>query len=470
MPRLLDLANELLDDIWEYISGNDIDSFRLSCKRLRNLADPGRLMEHREAKARFTRIESRWLNRLTLCEFPQLLQSFLLEPDMADYVREMLVDGWERWFDDSPENERRNPWQSRNEWPMWDLRGRYHSYSESMMREFEETIKSTGFISSEERKFWISKTKVGNQNPIIALLFPRLRYLTRLVIRMRHCEDHFMLKTLERIAKDWGSPSLSRLREVEIVGTAQPTHNIKLAIACAALPSIISLSVEGLIEKPMNPARPSSEPAQRSSTVRNLQIKDCRLSQRMLSNFIGSPKVLRSFSYICTTPSTHSSIAWARAALLQYASTSLKNLALHCPIANQVWTTECSFRSYSNLRVLHVDYRLLMGQLYRATDKITTLLPSSIQVLGLHGCDDFDDDKWVPELVKWVARVKSRLVPRLKKLDFKMTSFLYLHANFQMLDLCAIGLEAGIRVTFVPDGGGLSLDWEYEDWEEGDQR
>lgn len=451
MPRLLDLPTELLENIWKYVSRNDIDSFVSSCKRLHSLARADRLIEHRMAKARLTRIETSW-STFELYEFPQLLQSFLLAPDMADYVKEMLIDGWVGCWDESYEHMIRYPWLSRPLWPMSDFRGRYDPYSESMMRELEIAIKSTNLISSEEKEFWISETKDGNQNPIIALLLPRLHYLTRLVIILRFCKDLFLLETLQRIAKDQNSPSLSRLREVELVGRAKPTHSIKLATACAALPSIISLSAKGLVEGPLEPAWPSYDWPKRFSNVRNLRVNDWRLSQTMLFTLIGTAKSLRSFTYICTRSKTYRPIAWARAALLQYASPSLEELALHCPVGKQKWSTECSFRSYQNLRVLTIDYRLLMGEHYQARNKIVTLLPASIETLNLHGCSVFDDDKWVRDLVKWVARVKSRLVPCLKELNFMVTSFLYYYATYQMLNLCANGMEAGITVTFTPDG------------------
>ena len=447
MPRLLDLPTELLENIWEFVSRNDIDSFMLSCKLLHNTVRADRLNEHRMAKVRLKRIEN---SRLNLFGLPKLLQSFLLAPNMADYTKEMIVNLWgEHWYVVS-EDEGEKLWVLG--WKTLPEPLRLYPYPKSMMRGLTEAVEGSNLIPAEEKEFWSSETNNGNENPIIALLLPRLHYLTRLVIVFKYCEDLFILGTLHRITKDQNSPSLARLRTVEIVGTNHPIDSINFAIVCAALPSIISLSAEGLVEGPIDPAGPGYELAPRSSSVQNIRINDCILSQDILFNLIGSAKSLRSFAYISTRPDTYPPIAWALAALLQYASTSLEELTLHCPVVDQIWRTECSFRSYLSLRVLTIDYRLLMGRLYLARNKIVTLLPASIETLNLHGCSVFDDGKWVPDLVKWVARVKSRLVPCLKELNFMVRSFLYYYAKFQILDLCAIGLEAGITVTFTPDG------------------
>lgn len=90
---LLNLPKELLNTILNYVALNDIENFLLSCKRLHQIANLPFLQQHSEARKRFKRIQ--------IChglfgssQSPKLLESFLLAPKMADYVKEMEVYDW----------------------------------------------------------------------------------------------------------------------------------------------------------------------------------------------------------------------------------------------------------------------------------------------------------------------------------------------------------------------------------------
>ena len=483
MPSLVDLPNELLERILDFVEPNDLDNFTRSCKILHKLADDSRvedssrLLDHMYRKVHLKRIENGW-GDFTIFEFPELLGGFLIAPRMADYVKEMAVNPWKVCWDDPIVPDPFNAWEEEDDdelyrpYPDLFVPGPIQPWGEEeeeeeeedlyrpypgLMRVFQAAVKDSESIPAEEKEHWISKIKAGDQNPVIALLFPRLHYLTSLVIILDDREDLFMLKALRSIAKNPHSPSLSRLREVEIHGTNAPTHRLELATACAALPSVISLEAHRLVEGPLDSPDSTYEPAPQSSSVRDLKIIGCRFSPNTLFKLIRSAKSLRSltYTYWCPYDGTHLSFAWVRAALLQFASTSLEELTLRRSHSSpEGERMECSFKSYRNLRVLNIDYGLLMGDKFRTTNKIVTGLPASLEILNLYGCDASGyrpRSKWIPELVNWIIRVKERKIPCLKELNLEDTWNLSCFDPAQIKESCLAAKRAGFEMTVTSD-------------------
>ena len=118
----------------------------------------------------------------------------------------------------------------------------WYSYRSDRMRAFKQDIEDTKSIASEKQDDWIRNMSAGDENPAIALIFLRLHHLISLVIALSDREDPFMLQTLQRIAKDPHSSSLSRLRHVEICRISpflsySRSYDVQYLLACAALPS-----------------------------------------------------------------------------------------------------------------------------------------------------------------------------------------------------------------------------------------
>lgn len=306
----------------------------------------------------------------------------------------------------------------------------------------------------------MSKINAGDQNPAIALLLPQLHHVNYLVINLDEREDFFIRKALQHIVRDPRSPSLSRLIEVEIFGSSEPTHREEMATACAALPAIITLRVHGLVEGPPEPAESRLTLAPHSSSIQDLTLHDCDFSANALFNLIRSAKSLRSLTYSYSSDGTHRSFAWVRAALLQYASMTLEELTLHRSHYTPDWKrTGCSFKSYRKLRVLTIDYTLLMGAEFQTTDKMVNLLPKSLEILNLYGYNSWNFKRF-QDIVKWVVRVKQRLVPCLKEMNFVETSHVDYHTTSQVKRLCAAAGEAGITMTIDPDREHMGSDEE----------
>ena len=423
VPTLFSLPNELLDEIVDWIAPNDFESFVLSCKHLYEFAGYERRRRHFSFKMSLERITNDCLGS-TPHYFPELLGDFLDEPNVADYVDELRVIPWRMCWDEPAHfgNDEKDDDRWRTTWVKPKNNDMHLPYTDSLMKAFEEAVNSARSIPTEEKSHWISKIKAGDETPIIALLLVRLDYITTLFILLDDREDLFIFKTLERIAKNPRLLSLSRLRDLTIFGNLSnltPGHRFESIAACAALPSVVSLEARRVVEEPLESAEPSLELAIRSSSVRNLEIFECSFSAQTIFSLIRSAKSLHSFSYDYDSVGNPVSCAWVRAALLRYASRSLEELTLRCSELHLYrFREECSFRSYCNLRVLTIDYGLLMGNKYNETNRIVSLLPSSLEVLNLHECR-VDDLSWFRDFVNWVIRVKSRLLPSLKELNFK---------------------------------------------------
>lgn len=126
---------------------------------------------------------------------------------------------------------------------------------------------------------------------------------------------------------------------------------------------------------------------------------------------------------------------------------------------------ECSFKSHRNLRVLTIDYALLMGDKFHATDKMVNLLPKSLEILNLYGYNSWNFGPF-QEIVEWVARVKGRQIPCLKEMNFVKTVCVDNHTTSQIRRLCAVAGEAGIAMTIDPDREKIGSKKEEEEEEE----
>ena len=171
----------------------------------------------------------------SVCQFSALLHHILINSHKADYVEQISIENWYvRFYRPGEDTE-----DSEDE--EYDEFYSPHPYSESKMEAFENAVRNSESIPCEEKEHWISRLNAGDENLVLALLLPRLHYLTSIKIAIKDMDDEFLLPTLKRLAKEPRSSSLSRLLEVEIEGTIRITHPLGLLAIFAALPSVTSL-------------------------------------------------------------------------------------------------------------------------------------------------------------------------------------------------------------------------------------
>ena len=431
--QLLDLPNELLCQILDEVKPNDIENFSMSCKRIYDHATK-RLERHKLLKKQYTIVQNVTGPFAGANHFSKLLYVSLIEPRKADYVRHIYIELRDRSIA-TPEEDLEH--------------GYFDPRAESTMEVFEKAVRSTDSIPSTEKQRWIDQ--IYNLETVVALLLPRLTFLTNITILIIFDIDDFLLPTLRRIAKDPHSPSLCSLREVEILGL--PELQLSLATAFAALPSVVSLKSSGL--------RGDGDQvgcllAAGCSNLQSIKLDaDWTLPCAALTNLIKSTRSLRSFSYgqyslgghpLEGSDVTSFTFTWLRAALFQYASISLEELSLRSYYLDYEHRKERSFKNFQRLRVLDIDLAILIGTKIRALDLIVTLLPESLEILTLFACK-FPDTASFKELVMRMLQEKGNHLPLLKQLCFEASIKLnrLRHEDFE--ELAAAATEAGIELN-----------------------
>lgn len=329
------------------------------------------------------------------------------------------------------------------------------------MRAFQKHVQDTRSIPSTEKESWISEMKAGNEGPFIALVFLQLDHLTSLVIVTGLREDFFISETLQRIAKEHNSPSLSRLRTVRIICKTPCHSGVQYLTAFAALPSVVSLSACEVHDMLLNggsldTAEQKFEVASQSSNIQDLDIHVSFLSDDTLFKLVRSAKSLRSFSYTFTFWGTRPFPARLCEILHLLASTSLEELKLYCYSFEPILVPlEFDFKLYRNLRVLTIDYRLLTSDQSLATDKMVRNLPASLEILGL-GNYWLQRLDWLLEFVKGVAKVKGKMLPCLKEVRFEENLGKGRFPQTQIQEICVTAEEAGFTLSFATGDTGLS--------------
>lgn len=210
---------------------------------------------------------------------------------------------------------------------------------------------------------------------------------------------------------------------------------------------MVSLTARRLVEVSPDSKGPVFDIAPRSSSVHDLIVDACDVSEDAIFKLISSSRSLRFFGYSRRSNVDHPSWAWICAAILQCASTSLEKLTLrHSNYVSISENIACSFRSYTNLRVLRIDYGLWKGELTRTRDMMVDMLPASLEVLTLFGCYLYHFE-WFKELVQYVVRTKERKLPCLKQLNFDETTVVFPSSALQIRALRLEALAAGFELT-----------------------
>ena len=281
MARLQGLATELLCQILDEVAPPDVVNFTLSCKRIYDLAGK-RLQLHKALRRSLTRVESD-RRCLKASRFSEVLELVLIEPRRGDYVQHLVIDNWyRRFFEPNVDN----------------MYARYcppYPYSASKMEAFQKAIRMSGLIPLEEKVRWEYQIYAGDENPVLALLLPQLRYLTSIRLMIDHVADEFLFPTLERVVKQPRSSALSQLKEVEIRGKNSP---LRLLTVFAALPSVTSLKASGLYENSRTYDEVTFPLIGRSSNLQEINLERCNISYAALFNLIISAKSLRSFTLV----------------------------------------------------------------------------------------------------------------------------------------------------------------------------
>lgn len=297
MARFPDLSTELVLGILDKVLPEDIESMSLVSKSIYRLAIP-RLEEHRKLRKQYS-------NFRNLVEFKHkywhdpgglladLLCKIMTDSRLGHYVKKIELGLWNSGAKDG--------WKPDEvfEKQVTTSRTRPQHYSKTNMDIIEEAVRAIEIIPTEEVDDWLHQIRLGNEDPLIALLFlhaPNLHSL-RFVDPDRRRYPSYLLKTIQRVAVQGSlvKPYPSHFKEVEI-DFAEGWEDLDFVKAFMSLPSPISVRAETLFVDGRTHEANSAVLAQ-PSNVMELSFNKCLLPEQAISELLRGVKNLKTFAY-----------------------------------------------------------------------------------------------------------------------------------------------------------------------------
>lgn len=388
--------------IIQHVSPDDLESFTSSCRGIYRLATKD-LEKHRALKREHTvhrygnayEASLRW-------SASQLLDEILSKPRTALYIREILL--------------HRSYW---NPMASMDLRPR----PEDMRLPYSEETNARARLKEEVSRLapqddvaqWLWYYDLGSETHIISLFLLLLPNLSTLRIIGVHAHHPCLYNTISRITtmKYPGAP-LARLRH------AQVSQSVDLFLVIAALPSLVSIEGVDLWGRPTEPGLGNLMP--RTRNIRELVLTRCSIHPRLFSDFLGSLKALRLFTYDLQYQKYQQAEtgtldpSWVCSALCVYFGSTLECLTLLSHHKGRHFMGD--IRGLKNLRKLHTESQLLLKESdrYRNDASLAKSLPPKLETLELElECSGEGDETFIAKSIVKLAELRPRHVPALKE-------------------------------------------------------
>ena len=291
------------------------------------------------------------------------------------------------------------------------------------------------------KKFKLLGARELNKHQALKTTFQR-------VLQERQCAVH--VSQLENIFYR----ILIRLDRVVISGADLPPE-LHLSTVFTAFPTVTSLEASGIVQEGTSREELDFPLKKGSSDIRNLNLESCIVPYPVLFYLIRSARCLQRFTYsqpenrqVDNRTDSWSTFDWLHPSLISHASMSLKELTLRCSSSMPNPRPPFYLKPFRSLRVLNIDFALLMGNMCHATDEMATILPASVKILNLYGCI-VESLEWLLELVESLAGSKEEELPCLKELNFKDTHFKRLYNASHTGEVCEVARRAGIEMTIT---------------------
>lgn len=441
MARFQDLSTELVLSILEEVLPEDIESISLASKRIYQLAIP-RLEEHRRLRKQYTNFKN-------LVEFKpmhwhdpggllaNLLCNIMSDARIGHYVKKIDLELWNFGEKDG--------WKPDDvfEKQITTKKTRLQRDSKTNMGIIEETIRDIEIIPTEELDDWLHQIRLGNEDPLVALLFlraPKLQTLNFVAPYSRR-ESSYLLKTVQRIAGQGsaGNPYPSHLKNVEIY-FAEGWESLDFVKAFVSLPSLTSITTDTLfIDGRTYEANSAilSEP----SNVMELSFRNGLIPGEALSEFLRGMKNLKTFAYSFTHlwRDEHYTPSFACLDLMNSleatASHTLESLKLSAHNLDLEISEIASLHEFSALREVDIQTR----SCFAAGDKprpLVSVLPDSIERLAIRWHENpfnYGVEVVIEAILGFVRASKTQL-PRLRKLHVETRDIGESNALWDCLD------------------------------------
>lgn len=297
MARFQDLSTELVLAILEEVLPEDIESMSLVSKNIYQLAIP-RLEEHRMLRKRYSYFRNsvefkhrHWHDPGGL--LADLLCNIITDARLGHYVKKIDLGLWNSGAKDG--------WKPdevfEKQVTLSKARPEYHS--KTSMDIIEEAIRAIEVVPTEEVDDWLRQIRLGNEDPLVALLFlyaPNLESLT-FVDPDRRRHPSYLLKTVQRVAVQGSTvkPYPSHLRNVNIY-FAEGWEDLDFVKAFMSLPSPTSITTESLFIDGRT-HETSSAILRQPSNVMGLSFDGCLVPEQVISELLRGATNLKTFTY-----------------------------------------------------------------------------------------------------------------------------------------------------------------------------
>ncbi|CAD6578272.1 MAG: hypothetical protein ASARMPRED_008667 [Alectoria sarmentosa] len=422
MTRFQDLSSELVLSILERSLPEDIDSISLVSKPIYQLAILG-LERHRRLRKQYTKIENMVEHEPDSWHDPGGLLADLLckiksDTSIGHYVKKLDLSMWN--------NGARDGWKPDEvfERSVTTHRTRLQQDSKTNMDIIEEAIRAMEIIPTEEVDDWLHQIRLGNEDPLVALLFlhaPALHTL-QFVAPYNRRESSYLLRTIQRVAGQGCAvkPHPSHLKNVEI-HCAEGWENLDFIKAFISLPSLTSIKTNNLfVDGRRHRAKSAILP--KPSNVSEFSVSNGFLPEKAISELLQGVKNLRIFAYNITNlwhdedyTSKFDCLAVMNS-LEANASHTLEHLKLGAPgvEASQI----APIRRFHALREIEIETSCCLAVEGSKIANLVSVLPVSVERLAIcwHEATSVDGIGTLTEAILGLVRDSKTQLPSLRML------------------------------------------------------
>ena len=407
MPCLSTLPNELIIEIWRHLRDPEaIASFAVASKKINSVGSPY-IEEHNRLRFEHSSFGSSDTDNCS--GLAELLDTLLLNPRAALYVRDISIDGW------------REVWDIRDPFAYYDgSESRHIEYDDQTMELFIKAVKQSPYIRKDDVESWVEELQGGDEGGVLSLILMRLPNLKSLEISKMGASGFHLFTTILRIAESQDADTLSRLRYVQL-------RRIYFAVsgfiqAFSALPSVKAIRVSGPCDEDdwdvddflAEPQDPRITLPSKPSAVTDLSIAKCKITTERLCRILQRPQALENFCYLNAAESMEESESQKMVnALCTHAKYTLQTLYLTSLEEHMSGTV--SLTEFEDLKEISIESDLLSSDTGRIN--FTTLLPPTVEELRLLRLRSI---RWLEDDLSQMEIHKAERMPNLKWLTIKL--------------------------------------------------
>lgn len=374
MKTLSDLSNELLGLILDFVHPRDLEAFFSTSKEHRQ-GGAWLLQRHLVLKRTYSTFT---YHKDTPRGAPaRLLKAIWKNPQVADYVLKVDIEGWDSTFQGG------EPFEARPARP---------PYTTEDLSLYESALKECKHVHGAELAEYLSFLSRGDEEPIIMLLLISLPNLEQLRFNCYGILDGANI--LRSITEEQPTQVLTRLTTAHFQPSNndpdQGYHDFEVVVHSCSLPSMNEVSFHRFASEPGEFENFHIIDSYRNIPVEKMTFSCCAIGSKYLFELLSRCGNLTTFNY-SPGPEGHNVAAyspfWIRAALQTHCKDTLKDLSIVSK--DQPQSFMGSLRAFKILEDVTTDLRLLIGHPHDTRRTLSEMLPSSIRRVSFFVDEDF---------------------------------------------------------------------------------